>query len=112
MIDHVRPYYSIVPLVVVLLESLVQFCKQAQPLLIVSKEDSDWQPAILTDLETLCDGINLLYLCVCKLPAIQLKIALDSLLRDAFGNHAPALLQPPHEQDLLWRFPFGFSYLQ
>lgn len=78
-------------------------------LLIVAKEDSDRQPSITANLETLRNRINLLDLLLRQLPPIQLKVGLDAARRHALRDDAPALLEPPEEQDLLRGLALGLG---
>lgn len=77
------------------------------PLLIIAKEHLDRQPSIPTNLEPFRNGIQPLNLLLRQLPAIDLEISLDALLGHGLGDDAPALLETPHEEDLLGRAALG-----
>jgi hypothetical protein len=70
-------------------------------LLVIAKEDLDWQPVVSADLESILQSVQLADLLVRQVPAVKFKVQLDTLLVDTLWDHAPSLLETPHEENLL-----------
>lgn len=70
-------------------------------LLVITEEDLNRQPSVTTDLEAILQAVQLLYLIRGQIPAIKLKVRLDTLFVDGLGDNGPALLQTPCEKYLL-----------
>jgi len=66
-------------------------------LLVVAKEDLDWEPAVTADLEAVWEVAQSLELLVGQLPAVKLEVALDSRLGDGLGDDTGTTLETPHE---------------
>lgn len=81
-------------------------------LFVIAKEDLDGQPTITANLEAFLQVAQLIDLLRCKLPAIELEVLLDAVLVDGLGNDTPALLQPPHQENLLRSFALLLSDLE
>ena len=70
-------------------------------LLVVAEEDLDWQPRVSADLEPLRQRVDLLHLLIGKLPAVELKVALDARGSHGFGDDRSTPLESPHQEYLL-----------
>lgn len=78
-----------------------------------AEEDLNRQPVVAADLEAvlLVNLINLGNLLISQAPAIKVKVGLDALLSDALGEHTPAFLDTPLEEDLLHSLALGLGEL-
>ena len=60
-----------------------------QSLLIVSMEHPNRQPSILTNLESICQSVQLLHLSAWQIPTIKFKVLLNPGLCDTLGYDGP-----------------------
>lgn len=81
-------------------------------LLIIAKEDLDWEPIVTADLEAVLEVVQLHDFLVGQAPSIDLEVGIDTGLADRLGNNTPALLQTPHKEYLLGCLALLFSQLQ
>ena len=70
-------------------------------LLVITEEDLDREPIIRANLEAVLQVVQLADLVGSQLPAINVKVAVNTRLVNRLGDDTPALLNTPHEQDLL-----------
>lgn len=81
-------------------------------LLVITEEDLDRKPTVTANLEAVLQVIELVNLLSSKLPAINVKVALNARLVDRLGNNTPALLDTPDQQNLLRGLALLLSELQ
>lgn len=81
-------------------------------LLVVPEEHLDGQPSVSTHLEAVLQVAQGLDFVIGEIPAINLVVLFDTLLANRLRNDAPALLQTPHQKDLLRGLALLFGDLQ
>lgn len=81
-------------------------------LLIIAEEDLDREPAVVADLEAVLQVVQLADLVSGQLQAVNFKVAVNASLVDGLGDDTPALLDTPHEHDLLGSLALLLSQLQ
>ena len=82
-----------------------------EDLLVVAEEDLDWQPGITADLESVGKRAELLHLLRVKLPAVKLKVLLDTGSGDTLWDDRSTTLEAPHEEDLSGGLALGLCNL-